>query len=174
MPTTQPKDKPPAQSQIESPIQHTASPALWKQTPTLEQLNAMNHGTIHESLGIVFTAIGDQFIEATMPVDSRTHNPRRILHGGASVVLAESLGSVASVLVAGPQEKTAAGLEINASHLNSIQSGKVVGRVTAVRLGRTIHVWDIQIREDSEHNPKPICRSRLTVIIQDSRQDRKT
>lgn len=141
---------------------------IWKNDFKLEQLNAMNPGTIHIALGIVFTAIGDDFLEATMPVDERTKNPPGILHGGASVVLAESLGSVASILVAGPKESIAVGIEINASHLNSIKSGNVVGRVTPIRLGKSLHVWDIQIRAETAEN-KPICRSRLTVMVKEGK-----
>lgn len=144
---------------------------IWKDLPTLEQLNSMNRDTIHDALGILFTAIGDDYLEASMPVDKRTKNPPGILHGGASVVLAESLGSVASMLVcslvAGPKDKTCVGIEINASHLSSMKSGIVVGRVTPVRLGKTIHVWDIQIRDGSASELKLICQSRLTVMVKD-------
>ncbi len=141
---------------------------IWKESPTLDQLNAFCKNTIHDSLGIQFTMIGDDYLEASMPVDPRTKNPPGILHGGASVVLAESLGSVASALVAGIQSKTCVGIEINASHLSSITHGIVIGKATPLRLGQSIHVWNIQIRGISEGSEsKPICSSRLTVMVRD-------
>ena len=139
--------------------------SIWKITPTLEQLNKRSQNCIHDALGIQFTSVGDTFLEASMPVDHRTKNPIGILHGGASVVLAESLGSVASLLVAGPNEFIAVGIEINASHLKSAQSGRVFGKATSIRLGKSIHVWDIQIRESEKLDSPLICQSRLTVMI---------
>lgn len=151
---------------------------IWKITPTLEQLNQISQGSIHDSLGIEFTEVGESYLEAKMPVDSRTHNPVGILHGGASVVLAESLGSIASILVtglgtgpvtglaAGPKEFRAVGLEINASHLRSVKTGTVYGRATPVRIGKTIHVWNIQVRESENLDSPTVCICRLTVMIQ--------
>jgi 1,4-dihydroxy-2-naphthoyl-CoA hydrolase len=142
------------------------SERIWKsENVQIGQLNQMNANTIHTSLGIEFSAIGLNFIEARMPVDERTKNPPGILHGGASVVLAESLGSVASVLVAGEGSATCVGIEINASHLKSVKSGFVVGRVTPIRLGRTLHVWDIQIRDGSSTEVSLVCQCRLTVMV---------
>jgi 1,4-dihydroxy-2-naphthoyl-CoA hydrolase len=98
-----------------------------------------------------------------MPVDERTRQPFGILHGGASCVLAESLGSVASVLVLSSVEKfVPVGTEINASHLKSVQSGWVYGKVTPIRLGRRLHVWDIRITDEAGNM---VCISRLTVMI---------
>ena len=131
----------------------------------LEELKLRNPGTIHEALGIEFTAIGEDYLEAQMPVDARTRQPAGILHGGASVVLAESLGSIASHLVIGLDTGICVGIEINASHLSSVGSGWVLGRVTPVRLGRTLHVWDIKIREQSSQENKYTCMSRLTVMV---------
>ena len=142
---------------------------LWKLKITVDELNQRNRQnnrkTIHDSLGIQFTEIGEDFIEATMPVDGRTHQPFGILHGGASVVLAESLGSIASNLVINSPDKIAVGIEVNASHLNKAESGFVTGRVTPIRIGRSLHVWQIQIRADSDLQSKPICHARLTVTI---------
>ncbi len=141
---------------------------IWKESPTVELLNSRNPGTIHVSLGIEFTDIGDDYIEASMPVDERTKNPPGILHGGASVVLAESLGSIASHLVAGISPgKICVGIDISASHLTSIRGGKVIGRATPIRLGKTLHVWDIQIRDGQSKELRPICRSRLTVMVRE-------
>ncbi|MFZ9596461.1 MAG: hotdog fold thioesterase [Bdellovibrionia bacterium] len=145
---------------------------IWQSPVTVEQLNQWNKNTIHTSLGIVFTAIGDSFLEAKMPVDERTKQPLGLLHGGASVVLAESLGSVASALVAGSDQKVCVGLEINASHLKSVREGYVIGRVTPVRLGQSIHVWDIVIRtaDEPHSNSSTVCQSRLTVLVRDRKQ----
>ncbi len=139
--------------------------SIWKKRPTLDQLNEMNQGTIHDALGIRFSKIGDDYLEATMPVDQRTQQPYGLLHGGASVVLAESLGSVASVLVIGSEDKIGIGIEVNASHLNAAREGTVTGRVTPLRLGHSLHVWEIQIRDTSNINSDPVCQARLTVLI---------
>lgn len=137
---------------------------IWKNSPTLQQLNDQNSGTIHQSLGIRFVKIGDDFLEATLPADERTQNPIGTLHGGASVVLAESLGSVASILVAG-RDSVCFGIEINASHVKAVRSGTVLGRVRPVRLGQTLHVWNIEIFENDQPNAQVICQSRLTVMV---------
>jgi 1,4-dihydroxy-2-naphthoyl-CoA hydrolase len=131
---------------------------------TLEQINQMNRGTLGEVLGIEFTAVGDDWIEATMPVDHRTKQPAGLLHGGASVALAETLGSVASVLNIDPAKQSVVGLEINANHIRSMRDGKVTGRVRAIHLGRTTHLWEIQITDGAG---KLVCVSRLTVMVLD-------
>ena len=135
---------------------------------TIEELEKWNANTIHESLGIRFLSVGDDFLEASMPVDHRTKQAMGLLHGGASVVLAESLGSIASFLVVGPL-KTCVGIEINASHLGGADSGTVIGRVTPIRLGKALHVWNIEIRKGgtTAEQPQMICQSRLTVMIRD-------
>jgi 1,4-dihydroxy-2-naphthoyl-CoA hydrolase len=142
---------------------------LWKSPVTIEELEKWMLNSIHQSLGIQFTSIGDDYLEASMPVDSRTKQAVGLLHGGASVVLAESLGSIASALVVGPREKNCVGVEINASHLGSMDKGEVIGRVTAVRIGKVLHVWNITVRDATSPNdqPKLICQSRLTVMIRD-------
>jgi 1,4-dihydroxy-2-naphthoyl-CoA hydrolase len=137
--------------------------SIWKMTPPLEQMNSMQSNTIHGPLGILFTEIGEDYMEATMPVDARTHQPMGLLHGGASVVLAESLGSIASLMVNGPGEGV--GIEINASHLKGVRSGKVVGRVTPIRLGKSVHVWEIRIRENQDLKSDLVCICRLTVKV---------
>lgn len=130
---------------------------------TLEFLRDLNPKTINTQLGIEFTEIGDDFITARMPVDHRTHQPFGILHGGASVVLAESLGSVASLLsLKDPEKQRAVGLEISANHIRSVKEGWVYGRVTPLHVGRTTHVWDIRITNESG---QLVCVSRLTVAI---------
>lgn len=157
----------------------TKPTSIWKLPPSLEDLNPPSHKTIHQTLGIKFTRIGDQFLEATLPVDHRTVQPMGLLHGGASAVLAESLGSVASLLVVGPKQSVV-GIEINASHLRGVRSGHVLGRVTPARLGKSVHVWDIRIYHIEEGHPilsgmespdglPEVCRSRLTVMIREAK-----
>ena len=139
-------------------------PNIWKQPHTLEGLNALNSNTMGENIGIVFTEIGDDFITAAMPVNEKTVQPFRILHGGANVTLAETLGSVASTLcIENLSTHAAVGLEINANHLKSVREGKrVSGTCRPVRIGRQIHVWQIEIRDE---NGDLSCISRLTVAI---------
>lgn len=136
---------------------------IWKNRPELELLNSMQQNTIGGNLGIEFTSIADDYLEATMPVDIRTKQPFGILHGGASVTLAETLGSVASMLsVDDPSNTLVFGVEINANHLNSAKTGKVIGRVKPIKVGRNIHVWNIDITDEEN---KPICTSRLTTMV---------
>ena len=128
---------------------------------TLDELNALNPNTLAESLGIEFTEIGENFIRAKMPVDHRTVQPYGILHGGASVALAETLGSVAAQIIAG-FDRPCVGVEINANHLKSVTTGFVYGTAKPIRLGKNVHVWNIEILDDLENL---ICVSRLTVLI---------
>ncbi len=137
---------------------------IWKTAPTLEVMNNIGKGSMSDHVGIEFVESGADFLTAKMPVDQRTVQPFRILHGGASVVLAETLGSVASVLcLADMSKQQAVGVEINANHLSSAREGSYVyGTVRPVRVGRTIHVWNIEIKNEQG---KLVCVSRLTVAI---------
>jgi len=136
---------------------------IWKTKPRLGILNDSSKNTIVEHLDIKFSEIGDDYLEATMPVNNKTVQPFRLLHGGASVVLAETLGSVASNIIAATSNQQVVGLEVNANHLKSVKEGHVVtGRVTPVRIGKRIHVWQIEIKNDLEDL---ICSSRLTVVV---------
>lgn len=137
---------------------------IWKTEPTLEVMNNIGKGSMSDHVGIEFVESGDDFLTAKMPVDQRTVQPFRILHGGASVVLAETLGSVASVLCLTDMSKQqAVGVEINANHLSSAREGSYVyGTVRPIRLGRTIHVWNIEIKNEQG---KLVCVSRLTVAV---------
>ncbi len=128
---------------------------------TLEQLNSSNPNTLSGSLGIEFTEIGDDYLTAKMPVDHRTVQPYGILHGGASVALAETVGSVASLLAI-ETGGTCVGVEINANHLKSVTSGYVHGTAKPIRIGKTIHVWNIEIIDDLGNM---ICVCRLTVLV---------
>ncbi|BCD89599.1 putative esterase [Pseudomonas solani] len=136
--------------------------SLWRQTPDLEKLNASQQGTIGGLLDIRFEAFDDESITASMVVDSRTHQPYGLLHGGASVVLAESLGSTASFLCIDTSRFYCVGLEVNANHLRGLRSGRVTAVARPVHLGRTTHVWDIRLSGD---DGKPSCISRLTMAI---------
>ena len=112
--------------------------------------------------GIAFTEVGPDFLRATMPVDARTHQPYGLLHGGASVVLAETLGSMASHLCIDSSRFYCVGLEVNANHLRGLRSGRVTAVARALHLGRTTHVWDIRL---SGEDGKPSCIARLTMAI---------
>jgi 1,4-dihydroxy-2-naphthoyl-CoA hydrolase len=132
--------------------------------PSLDQLNATSKGNMVSHLGIVFTAIGDDFIEATMPVDSRTKQPIGLLHGGANVVLAETLGSIAASLTINKEKQAVVGLEINANHLKSVREGLVKGTAKPIHLGKSTQVWEIKIVNEAN---RLCCISRLTIAILD-------
>ncbi len=129
----------------------------------LDFLNSLRKNNIEEQLGIEYVELGEDYIVARMPVDHRTKQPFGILHGGASLVLAESLGSVASFLCLENTEKQkAVGLEINANHLRTVTEGWVFGKVTNIHLGKKTHIWEIKIRT---YDNKLVCISRITVMI---------
>jgi 1,4-dihydroxy-2-naphthoyl-CoA hydrolase len=136
---------------------------IWfKEEFSLKKLTGWSNDTMAAHLGIEWTEVGDNFIKAKMPVDHRTKQPYGLLHGGASCVLAETMGSVASALVIDPQKSICVGIEINANHVRSAKDGFVNGIVTPIHLGASTHVWDIRIYD---HREKLICISRLTVAI---------
>ena len=130
---------------------------------SLDTLNSWGHGNMIDVLGIEFIDVQSDFIKAKMPVDSRTKQPYGLLHGGASVVLAETLGSIAaSLAVADPTSQRGVGVEINANHMKSVKEGFVIGTCTALKIGKTLHVYDIKIHDESGNL---VCVSRLTVAI---------
>jgi 1,4-dihydroxy-2-naphthoyl-CoA hydrolase len=129
---------------------------------SIEQLAPLGKGNMAEHLGIKWTEVGDNFLKATMPVDHRTNQPYGLLHGGASCVLAETLGSVASAMVIDHAKFYCVGLEINANHIRSAKEGYVTGIAIPLHLGSTTHVWDIKIYDQKE---KLVCVSRLTVAV---------
>lgn len=137
--------------------------SIWKKDSSLARLNQLSENTIIALLGIEYIQIGDDFLQATMPVDARTHQPHGLLHGGASVVLAETVGSVAGNLTVSAN-KVCVGLEVNANHLRSVKSGVVTATAKAVRLGRSIQVWQIEIENE---RGQLICTSRLTLSVID-------
>ena len=134
---------------------------------TLEQLNESSKGNMVGFLGIVFTEISESYICAKMPVDERTKQPMGLLHGGASVVLAESIGSIASwMTLENPDKQAAVGIEINANHIKSAREGFVYAKCTPLKIGRTLHIWDIKITDEKGDL---VCVSRLTTAIIDKR-----
>ncbi|WP_116107916.1 hotdog fold thioesterase [Lewinella sp. IMCC34191] len=137
---------------------------IWKTPPTLESMNGMGPKTLGDALGMEFVDFGDDYLVAEMPVDERTVQPFRLLHGGASVALAETLGSVAGFLVLDePDKYIAVGVDINASHLRSVrEGGRVRGTVRPVRVGRSVQVWQIDI---TDQRGKLVCVSRLTCQV---------
>ncbi len=134
---------------------------IWKKETNIDQLQKISVNTMVRHVGIEFTEIGEDYLEARMPVDERTMQPMGLLHGGASVVLAETLGSIGAMLcVEGPQR--CVGLDINANHVRAARRGWVTGRATPLHLGRTTQVWEIRIRDEKEHL---ICIARLTMAV---------
>ncbi len=132
-------------------------------TAALDQVNAMGKGTLVERMGIVFTEAGTDRVVATMPVEGNTQ-PYGLLHGGASVVLAETLGSIGSALHAGP-DRVAVGIDINATHHRAARSGLVTGTATPLHLGSTMASWQVQVVDEAG---RPVCSSRITCLLRDA------
>ncbi len=135
---------------------------LWKTKTTLDELKEMSKDTMIEHLGIEYTEIGDDYLKAKMPVDHRTKQPAGLLHGGASVVLAETLGSMAAALCVNREKKGIVGIEVNANHTRPVNHGWVTGIATPVHIGNTTQIWEINIYNELD---KLVCVSRLTVAI---------
>lgn len=136
--------------------------SLWHTTPDIDALNAGQRNTIGEVLDIRFESCDEQSLSASMPVDHRTLQPHGILHGGASVVLAETVGSVASYQCVDTTRFYCVGLEVNANHLRGVRSGRVTAVARAIHIGRTTQVWDIRLTCD---DGKASCVSRLTMAV---------
>ena len=137
---------------------------IFRSQRTTESLNQWSKNTIASHIGIEFTAIGDDFLEATMPVDHRTHQPLGLLHGGASVTLAETLGSVAATLCVDETKQFCVGLEINANHIRSVTEGQVKGVAKSVHIGKKTQVWEIRI---TTMEGDLVCISRITMAVLD-------
>jgi len=135
---------------------------IWRSLLSVSELNAGRAGTLLEHLGIEFTEIGADYIRATMPVDARTRQPYGLLHGGASVALAETLGSMGAAMCVDAKEYQCVGQEINANHVRSARSGSVTGTARPVHLGGRTQIWSIEIVNEAG---KLICISRLTVAV---------
>lgn len=135
---------------------------IWHSEFSLEELQHLRDGNIVEHLGIQLIEIGPDYLKGRMPVDARTKQSLGLLHGGASVVLAETLGSIASNLVIDPGKYYCVGLEVNANHLRPVSEGWVQGKASPVHIGKQTHVWAIEIRNSID---KLICLSRLTMAV---------
>lgn len=135
--------------------------SIWKKQPDLAAINAASDGRANGVLGIHITEIGEDFVRAELQVEPRTHQPFGLLHGGVSCVLAESLGSVAGSLAC-DEGYTIVGVDINATHMNSVRSGKVIGTARPLKLGRRMQFWAIDIETE---DGLPVCASRLTTAV---------
>ncbi|MEO7071669.1 MAG: hotdog fold thioesterase [Rhodanobacter sp.] len=135
---------------------------IWHAAPDLERINGWSANTMMQTLGIRVTAFGDDWLAGTMPVDARTHQPYGLLHGGASVALAETLGSTAAMLTLDPDTSLTVGLDINANHVRGVRSGVVTGTARALHIGRSTQVWDIRIEDEAG---ALVCIARLTMAV---------
>jgi 1,4-dihydroxy-2-naphthoyl-CoA hydrolase len=138
--------------------------SIWFKNYTLEQVQQQGKGTMLEHIEIVITEIGEHFLKGTMPVDHRTVQPMGILHGGASVALAETLGSLAASLVIDSGKKYCVGIDINANHIRAAKKGLVTGVATPLHLGTSTQVWSIEIKDEED---RLVCISRLTMAVLD-------
>lgn len=143
--------------------------SIWERTATPELLTELGNSSMPGYLGIRITEIGEDYLRATMPVNAHTHQPFGLLHGGASVALAETLGSLGSMLCIDAQRFTAVGQEINANHVRGVATGTVTATARPYHMGRTSHVWSIEIRNEAE---QLVCVSRLTIAVIE-RRDKK-
>jgi uncharacterized protein (TIGR00369 family) len=142
-------------------------PGPFRQRPTLDTLNARNQGNAVGHMGIVITELGEDFLRGTLPVDARTLQPYGLLHGGSSVLLAETLGSLAANLcLDDPSQGQAVGVEINANHLRAKTAGLVTGTARPLHVGRSTQVWDIRIEDE---DGRAVCVSRLTLAMRYSK-----
>jgi len=136
--------------------------SIWRSLRTLEELNGNTQGTLVGHIGILFTEIGADYLRGTMPVDTRTVQPYGLLHGGASVALAETLGSTGASMCVDADEYQVVGQEINANHVRAARTGLVTGTARAVHLGGRTHVWAIEIVDTAQ---KLVCISRITMAV---------
>lgn len=137
---------------------------IWRAPVTIAEINEFAHESMIDYLGIEFTEIGSNFLTGTMPVDQRTKQPFGILHGGASVVLAESLGSMAANLCVDRKTKVCVGLDISANHLRQVTGGRVTGTARPIHVGARTHVWEIRIENERSDL---VSVSRLTMLVLD-------
>jgi 1,4-dihydroxy-2-naphthoyl-CoA hydrolase len=135
---------------------------IWKSLKSVQEMNSLHEGTLVEHIGIQFTECGDDFVRGTMPVDGRTRQPYGLLHGGASVALAETLGSMGAVMCLDAEQYQCVGQEINANHLRAARTGLVTGTARPVHVGGRSQVWTIDIVNEAG---KLTCTSRLTVAV---------
>ena len=135
---------------------------IFRQPIDIAAVNALRSNTLVAHLGIELTETGPDWLRGTMPVDARTHQPYGLLHGGASVALAETLGSMAGAFCVDPAQHRVVGLEINANHVRGVREGFVTGTAKAVHIGRSTQVWEIKITDEAD---KLVCVSRLTLAV---------
>jgi 1,4-dihydroxy-2-naphthoyl-CoA hydrolase len=138
--------------------------SIWRTQTSVEQLQTYSRNTLVETIGIRVTEVGPDYVRATMPVSPRTHQPTGVLHGGASVALAETVGSLAANLCVDQTRYVCLGQEINANHLRPVSSGIVTATARPHHIGKRSHVWGIEIRDEQE---KLVCVSRLTMAVVD-------
>ena len=139
---------------------------IFKTNLSVEELNKWASNTLAEQIGIEITSIGDDYVEAKMPVDRRTHQPIGLLHGGASVALAETIGSISAMLCLDASKQYCVGLEINANHIKAVKSGFVIGRTKPIHIGKWTQVWEIKI---TLPEGDLVCVSRITMAVLDKR-----
>jgi len=142
--------------------QATTTMGIWQQDTDLARINGWAANTMLETLGIRYTEIGEDWLRGTMPVDARTRQPYGLLHGGASVALAETLGSSAAMLTLDPAKFGVVGLEINANHVRGVREGTVTGTAKALHIGRSTQVWEIRIEDERQ---RLVCVSRITMAV---------
>ena len=140
--------------------------AIWFTSVTPQNLQALSTGTMVEHVGIEFIEVGEDYVKARMPVDQRTIQPAGLLHGGASVTLAETLGSVAATLCVDSAKQMCVGLEINANHVRSVRSGFVIGIARPIHIGGSTQVWEIRIQDERD---RLVCITRLTLAVLDKK-----
>jgi 1,4-dihydroxy-2-naphthoyl-CoA hydrolase len=138
--------------------------SIWRIQTSVEQLQEHSRETLADTIGIRVTEIGPDFLRATMPVTAKIHQPMGVLHGGASVALAETVGSLAATLCVDQKLYACLGQEINANHLRPVSSGIVTATARPYHVGKRSHVWHIEIRDEQE---KLVCVSRLTIAVVD-------
>ena len=140
--------------------------SIWFKKPDLEEVNSWSEGTLLEHIGIEITEIGADYVEGTMPADQRTFQPYKLVHGGANIVLAETLGSIGGMLTIDPDKYICVGQEVNGNHLRGVRSGVVRGRAEQVHGGSKSQVWEIRLYDS---NDKLSCISRLTLAVVEKR-----
>lgn len=141
---------------------------IFRQKIDINALNRLSKNTLAEQIGMEFTSAGEDFIEAKMPVDKRTHQPFGLLHGGASVALAETLASVAAFCCVDSTKQFCVGLEINANHIRGVKSGYVKGTTRPIHIGKKTQVWEIRIVNERD---ELVCVSRITLAVLDKKED---
>lgn len=137
---------------------------IWRTQTSVEQIREFSRETLADTIGIRVTEVGPDFLRATMPVNPKVHQPMGVLHGGASVALAETVGSIAATLCVDREKYVCLGQEINANHLRPISSGMVTATARPFHIGKRSHVWSIEIRDEAE---RLVCISRLTMAVVD-------